>query len=66
MCFRNAELSVGTLGILIACSFKLDIKMLYSGASQLSGSHQEITETIFYYQTDLKFDMRVVEGLGTI
>ena len=33
MCFRNAELSVGTLGILIACSFKLDIKMLFSEAS---------------------------------
>ena len=56
MCFRNAELSVGTLGILIACSFKLDIKMLYSGASQLSGNHQEITENIFSYQTALKFE----------
>ena len=66
MCFRNAELSVGTLGILIACRFKLDIKTLYSGARQLADSHQEITETIFYYQTALKFDMRVVEGLGTI
>ena len=56
MCFRNAELSVGTLGILIACSFKLDIKMLFSEACQLSGSHQEIIENIFYYQTALNFE----------
>ena len=66
MCFRNAELSVGTLGILIACSFKLDIKMLFLGESQLSGSRREIIENIFYYQTALKFDMRVVEELGTM
>ena len=57
MCFRNAELSVGTLGILIACSFKLDIKMLFSGASQLSSTNQEIIENIFYYQTALKFEI---------
>ena len=38
----------------------------FSGASQLSGTHQEIIENIFYYQTALKFDMRVVEELGTM